>query len=111
MSKKDNPNTAADAAVRPEEETTKTIGVTKTVKVRIPRCLEFEIGDTVAYTVTEDGAKMRFGTVIDLTDEKVIVQTLSGRFIEREPLPCYLVKVDGTANDYADSVKLYKINL
>lgn len=116
MSKKDTtPNTVVDETTRPEEieqtETTKKVGVTKTVKIRVPRTVKFELGDTVAYTVTEDGAKMRFGEVIDFTDEKIIIQTLSNRIIEREPIPALVIKIAGKPQDYADEIKTYQITL
>lgn len=107
MKKETTPETTVDATVRPETKTPKT--VTKTVKIRVPRTIEFHEGDTVAYTVTEDGAKMRFGTVIDFTDEKIIVQTLSGRFIERLPIPALLVKVPGKPQDYADELRSIEV--
>lgn len=82
----------------------------KTVKVRVPRVAVFEIGDAVAYTVQQDGAKMRFG-VVEGIDEKITVRTLSGRLIEREPHYNLIVKVEGAPQDYADEIKELSIDL
>lgn len=109
MKNQSTPNTAVTETARPEAKTPTAKSITKTVKVRVPRTIEFAEGDTVAYTVTEDGAKMRFGTVVDFTDEKIIVQTLSGRFIERHPIPALLVKVPGKPEDYADQLRTIEV--
>lgn len=84
----------------------------KTVKVRVPRMLEFEIGDTVAFTVTNNGAKMHYGTVDGIEENgNITVRTNSGRLIERQPVPALLVKVAGHPEDYLDEIRKVEVDL